>query len=149
VVRALAVVVALVWFATGCGDDVAVQPTIDGSPPSGFVAMLTDEIVTLDDGMIKWSTIWELCWDRYPAAETYEIETITGEGVVPGVENQDATCLSIEAAAGQNPATEGLKLRDLHLSTTAGQLAYRVRAVLSDDRVSEWSPVFAVGEAAP
>ena len=74
------------------------------------------------------------------------MQTLTGEGTSRKLRRQHDTCSRIEAAAGENAKEKGLANRDLLLAMQSGQLAYRVRAVLDGDRVSEWSSVMMVGE---
>ncbi len=115
-------------------------------PPSGMKMTLEDEVRDLPDGRIAWSTYWKLCWEPYAGAVAYEMQTLTGEGTSRKLRRQHDTCLRIEAAAGENAKEKGLVNRDLLLALQSGQLAYRIRAVLDGDRVSEWSSVMMVGE---
>jgi hypothetical protein len=71
---------------------------------------------------------------------------VTGEGTSRKLRRQQDTCLRIEAAARENAKGKGLVNRDLLLAMQSGQLAYRMRAVLDGNRVSEWSSVMMVGE---
>ena len=93
-----------------------------------------------------WSTYWKLCWDLYPQATAYELQTVTGEGNSPKLRRQSERCFRIEAAGGENEKSQGLVNRTMLLLLQAGQLAYRVRAVFSNGRVSAWSPAMAVGK---
>lgn len=113
----------------------------------GLVATLEDEVRDLPGERIAWATYWKLCWQSYPGAKGYELETLTGEGASPKLRRQSEPCLRIEAAAGENEKSRGLLNREVLLALQSGQLAYRVRAVLDGNRVSEWSPPLAVGEA--
>ena len=47
----------------------------------GIIAMLEDEVQDLPIKGIAWSTYWKLCWDSYPEANAYELQTVVGEGV--------------------------------------------------------------------
>ncbi|MBI3966648.1 MAG: hypothetical protein HY329_13520 [Chloroflexi bacterium] len=122
------------------------EPTIVSPPVSGLITELQDEVRDLPGDRIAWSTFWRLCWASYPGAEAYELMTLTGEGISPRLRRQSDRCFRIEAAAGQNEKAFGLAKRDVQLTLQAGQLAYRVRAVLSGSRVSEWSEAAPVGE---
>jgi hypothetical protein len=114
---------------------------------SGLVTTLEDEVRDLPNGQIAWSTYWKLCWDAYAGAQEYELGPMTGEGGGRRLVRQAGTCLRIEVAKGQNAKAQGLFNRDLMLASLSGQLAYRVRAVLGDGRVSQWSPLAIVGQS--
>ena len=118
-------------------------------PPavSELVATLEDEVRDLPGEKIAWSTYWKLCWAESPGAQAYELQTVTGEGTSPRLRRQRERCFRLQAAAGENHKAQGLLNRELQLALQQGQLAYRVRTVLSDGRVSEWSPVLTVGKA--
>lgn len=111
------------------------------------MATLEDEVRELPGERIAWSTHWKLCWESYPEAKAYEIQTLTGEGASRRLRRQSERCLRIEAAAGENDKGLGLLNREVLLALQSAQLAYRVRAILHDNRVSEWSPPMAVGQA--
>lgn len=119
------------------------------TPVSGFAATLHDDVQELPEGRVAWSTEWRLCWAPYPRARGYEVQVVTGEGPSPRLLEQPGTCLDLEVAAGDNRRAEGLRGRDAQLLMQAGQLGYRVRAVLPRGRVSAWSPQLAVGEETP
>lgn len=72
---------------------------------------------------------------------------MTGEGSARRVRRQSERCFRLQAAAGENSKAQGLLNRDLQLAMQQGQLAYRVRAVRKDGRMSEWSLPQAVGKA--
>jgi hypothetical protein len=116
---------------------------------SGITATLQDEVRDLPNEMIAWSTNWKLCWAAYPNATGYELQTVTGEGTSKKIRAQSDNCFGLQAAAGENPKAKGLLNRELQLALQRGQLAYRVRAVLPDDRRSEWSAAIAVGKEIP
>lgn len=115
-------------------------------PPTGLVASLEDEVRTLEEGRITWSIYWKLCWQPYPGAQHYELQTLTAEGSSPKLHPHHDTCFRIQAAAGEDATAQAPLNRDALLALQAGQLAYRVRAVLKDERVSAWSTPIAVGE---
>lgn len=118
------------------------------APPVGeIVATLEDEVRELPSKRIAWSTYWKLCWQSYPGAKAYELQPLTSEGASPKLRRQSDRCFRLQAAAGQNHKSQGLFNRKAILSLQASQLAYRVRAVLDDNFVSEWSPDIAVGTA--
>jgi len=120
---------------------------VSGPPVEGLNATLKDEVRDLPVDRIAWSTYWELCWEPYPGAEAYELETLTGEGEASSeLRRQEENCFRIKAAAGENKKSEGLKTRDVQLALQQGQLAYRVRAVLGEGHVSEWSKPVPVGK---
>lgn len=116
-------------------------------PVSEIVATLEDSVQELPGKRIAWSTYWKLCWQSYPGAKTYELQTLTSEGVSPSLRRISDRCFRLQAAAGQNHKSQGLFNRKAILSLRTSQLAYRVRAVLDENRVSEWSPDMAVGKA--
>jgi hypothetical protein len=120
---------------------VEVSPAI-----ADLVATLEDEVEELPEERIRWSTYWKLCWSPYPNAVAYELQTVTSEGISPKLKHQSDRCYRLQAAAGENAKASGFVNRDLTLGTHAVQLGYRVRAVLYDNRVTEWSPVMPVGE---
>ena len=126
--------------------DLSEAPTALTPPVGGLVTTLQDEVHNLPEGRIAWSAYWKLCWEEYPGAAAYELQTVTGEGISPKLRRQSEHCFRIEAAKGENEKSQGLVNRDLLLALQAGQLAYRVRAVLADNRTSAWSAAYAVGE---
>ena len=138
---------ASLLLLTSCASSDAPE-IVSGPPVEGLTATLEDEVRDLPGGRIAWSTHWELCWKPYPgAAEAYELKTLTGEGEVSGeLRRQEENCFRIKAAAGENEKSEGLKTRDVQLALQQSQLAYRVRAVLGEGRVSEWSKPVPVGK---
>jgi hypothetical protein len=107
------------------------QPQVVQPSVTGLVSTLSDEVEELPSDLIRWSTYWQLCWEPYPEAKEYELQTVLVEG--------------IQAASNENQKSQGLLNRDLILLMHKIQLGYRVRAVLDNNRVSEWSQVMAVG----
>ena len=137
---------SLLLLPTSCASSEAPE-VVSGPPVGGLSTTLQDEVRDLPGGRIAWSTHWELCWKPYPGAEAYELKTLTGEGEVSGgLRRQEENCFRIKAAAGENKKSEGLKTRDVQLALQQSQLAYRVRAVLGEGRVSEWSKPVPVGK---
>lgn len=130
------------------GDPSAAAPAGVHPPVRGLVATLEDEVHDLPGERMAWATYWTLCWERYPGALAYELETLTGEGASPKLRRQREPCVRIEVVKGKNARQQGFVNREVLLALASGQLAYRVRAVLDNNRVSEWSPPVAVGEAA-
>lgn len=130
-----------------------VQHSTPSSPPTAlppidkFSTTLEDEVRDAGTDRIRWSTYWKLCWDEYPGAIAYELQTITAEGSSPKLRRQPSECLRVEMVAGENKRSQGLLRREQMLGLQAGQLAYRVRAVLGDNRVTEWSQSMAIGKA--
>lgn len=124
-------------------------PPIASRPVQGIVATLEDKVQELPNQRIAWSTYWKLCWDKYPEAIGYELQTVTGEGKSPKLRQQTSRCFLLQTAAGNNKKSQGLLNRDAILSFQAAQLSYRVRAVLKGDRKSQWSPAWSVGEPTP
>lgn len=94
---------------------------------------------------MAWTTYWKLCWNAYPGAQGYELETLTGEGVSRKLRRQTETCFRLDIAKGQNEKAKGLFNRELMLASIAGQMAYRVRATLDGNRATQWSPLLEVG----
>ncbi|MFN6465324.1 MAG: hypothetical protein RMZ41_026375 [Nostoc sp. DedVER02] len=114
-------------------------------PVTGLVSTLSDEVEELPSDLIRWSTYWQLCWEPYPEAKEYELQTVLMEGKSPKLKRQSDRCFRIQAASNENQKSQGLLNRELILLMHKIQLGYRVRAVLDNNRVSEWSPVMAVG----
>ncbi|TFI50788.1 hypothetical protein BLD44_029670 [Mastigocladus laminosus UU774] len=114
-------------------------------PITGLVSTLSDEVEELPAQMIRWSTYWQLCWEPYPEAKEYELQKVLMEGKSPKLQHQSDRCFRLQAASNENQKSQGLLNRELILLMHKIQLGYRVRAVLDKNRVSEWSPVMAVG----
>ncbi|BAT54500.1 hypothetical protein NOS3756_34710 [Nostoc sp. NIES-3756] len=121
------------------------QSEVIQPPVTGLVSTLSDEVEELPSDLIRWSTYWQLCWEPYPEAKEYELQTVLVEGKSPKLKRQSDRCFRIQAASNENQKSQGLLNRELILLMHKIQLGYRVRAVLDDNRVSEWSPVMAVG----
>ncbi|MBE9005542.1 hypothetical protein IQ259_10910 [Fortiea sp. LEGE XX443] len=121
------------------------QPQVVQPPVNGLVSTLSDEIKELPSELIRWSTYWQLCWEPYPEAKEYELQTVLVEGKSPKLKRQSDRCFRIQAASNENQKSQGLLNRELILLMHKIQLGYRVRAVLDKNCVSEWSPVMAVG----
>lgn len=121
------------------------QPQVVQPPITGLVSTLSDEVEELPSDLIRWSTYWQLCWEPYPEAKEYELQTVLVEGKSPKLKRQSDRCFRIQAASNENQKSQGLLNRELILLMHKIQLGYRVRAVLDNNRVSEWSPVMAVG----
>ena len=122
-----------------CSVSLAGGPELVKPPVSGLESTLEDVAQDLSGGRIRWSTHWRLCWTQYPGARAYELQAQTIEGVAPNPSRQTGRCFRIEVAAGENDKSQGFFNRDLLLTLQSAQLAYRVRAVLDTNRVSEWS----------
>lgn len=137
-------ILALLVLA-GCSQSAGSPAGVMQPAVTGLVATLEDDVRDLPNARIAWSTYWKLCWSPYPGATEYELQSLTGEGASPKLRRQRDTCLRVQAAAGENDKAQGLLNRDVQLSLQRGQLAYRVRAILSGNRVSEWSRSVAVG----
>ena len=121
------------------------QPQAVQPPVTGLVSTLSDEVEELPAELIRWSTYWQLCWEPYPEAKEYELQTVLMQGRSPKLERQSDRCFRIQAASNENQKSQGLLNREVILLMHKIQLGYRVRAVLDGNRVSEWSPVMAVG----
>lgn len=144
---ALAGMLVAAIVACGCSDDDADRSRPKGlAPPTGLRTSLLDEIAPMLGDRIRWSTFWRLCWEAYPGATAYELRPLTGEGDPGRLRRQTARCFRIQAAAGENTRSRGLALREEQLALQQGQLAYAVRAILEDGRVTSWSAAVAVGE---
>lgn len=126
-------------------DITSYQPQVVEPPVTGLVSTLSDEVEELPQELIRWSTYWQFCWEPYPEAKVYELQTVLMEGKSPKLQRQSDRCFHLQAASNENLKSQGLLNRDLILLVHKTQLAYRVRAVLDNNRVSEWSPVVAVG----
>ncbi|MBD0265186.1 MAG: hypothetical protein ICV78_21420, partial [Tolypothrix sp. Co-bin9] len=72
-------------------------------------------------------------------------QTVLVEGKSPKLKRQSDRCFRLQAASNENQKSQGLLNREVILLMHKIQLGYRVRAVLDGNRVSEWSPVMAVG----
>ncbi|MCC5631455.1 hypothetical protein [Nostoc sphaeroides] len=114
-------------------------------PVTGLTSTLSDEVKELPTELIRWSTYWQLCWQPYPEAKEYELQAVLMEGKSPKLRRQSDRCFRIQAASNENQKSLGLLNRELILLTHKIQLGYRVRAVLDDNHVSQWSEVMAVG----
>ena len=121
------------------------QPQAVQPPVTGLVSTLSDEVEELPAELIRWSTYWQLCWEPYPEAKEYELQAVLMQGRSPKLERQSDRCFRIQAASNENQKSQGLLNREVILLMHKIQLGYRVRAVLDGNRVSEWSPVMAVG----
>ncbi|WP_242059119.1 MULTISPECIES: hypothetical protein [Nostoc] len=121
------------------------QPQVVQPSVTGLVSTLSDEVEELPSDLIRWSTYWQFCWEPYPEAKEYELQTVLVEGKSPKLKRQSDRCFRIQAASNENQKSQGLLNRDLILLMHKIQLGYRVRAVLDNNRVSEWSQVMAVG----
>jgi hypothetical protein len=121
------------------------QPPVVQPSVTGLVSTLSDEVEELPSDLIRWSTYWQLCWEPYPEAKEYELQTVLVEGKSPKLKRQSDRCFRIQAASNENQKSQGLLNRDLILLMHKIQLGYRVRAILDNNRVSEWSQVMAVG----
>ncbi|WP_230966185.1 hypothetical protein [Nostoc sp. NZL] len=121
------------------------QPQVVQPSVTGLVSTLSDEVKELPSDLIRWSTYWQLCWEPYPEAKEYELQTVLVEGKSPKLKRQSDRCFRIQAASNENQKSQGLLNRDVILLMHKIQLGYRVRAVLDNNRVSEWSQVMAVG----
>ncbi len=121
------------------------QPQILQTPITGLVSTLSDEVEELPSDLIRWSTYWQLCWEPYPDAKEYELQKVLADGASPKLQRQSDRCFSIQAASNENQKSQGLLNRELILLMHKIQLGYRVRAVLDDNHVSQWSEVMAVG----
>lgn len=121
------------------------SPQVVQPPVTGLVSTLSDEVKESTTNLINWSTYWNLCWEAYPGAKEYELQKVLVDGESPDLQRQSDRCFHLQAASNQNLKSQGLLNRDLILLVHKTQLAYRVRAVLDDNRVSEWSTVMAVG----
>lgn len=144
---AVTAVLALALIAPACGHAAppGVEPQVTGPPPQHLVVRLEDERHPLADGRVAWRTWWELCWDPYPGARSYEVQVVTGEGVSPRLREQTDRCIRTEAAAGEDSPEALEAKRTTLLVLQEGQLADQVRAVTADDRRSEWTPPQPVG----
>ncbi|MDZ8225542.1 hypothetical protein [Nostoc sp. ChiVER01] len=114
-------------------------------PITGLTSTLSDEVKELPTELIRWSTYWQLCWQPYPEAKEYELQAVFMEGKSPKLRRQSDRCFRIQAASNENQKSQGLLNRELILLMHKIQLGYRVRAVLDDNHVSQWSEVMAVG----
>jgi hypothetical protein len=121
------------------------QPEVVQPPVTGLVSTLSDEVEELPAQLIRWSTYWQLCWQPYPEAKEYELQAVLMQGKSPKLQRQSDRCFRIQAASNENQKSQGLLNRELILLMHKIQLGYRVRAVLDNNRVSEWSQVMAVG----
>ena len=121
------------------------QPQVVQPPVTGVVTTLSDEVEELPSDLIRWSTYWQLCWEPYPEAKEYELQTVLVDGASPKLQHQSDRCFRLQAASNENLKSQGLLNREVILLMHKVQLGYRVRAVLDHNRVSEWSQVMAVG----
>ena len=122
-----------------CSISLAGGPEVVKPPVSGIESTLDDVAQDLSGQRIRWSTYWRLCWTEYPGARAYELQAQTIEGIAPNLRRQTDRCIRIEVAAGENDKSQGFLNRELLLTLQSAHLAYRVRAVLDNNRFSEWS----------
>lgn len=122
-----------------CSAPSAAGTSGDLPPVAGLVASLEDETRQLEGGRQRWSTYWRLCWTPYPGAGGYELQTVTSEGRSPKLRTQTDPCYRLQVAAGENATAMGLQGREVQMQMQSSQLAFRVRAILSDGRRSGWS----------
>jgi hypothetical protein len=142
----LLAVLCLALFLAACSAPAAAVK--DAAPAAmGMVADLQDEMRDLPGNRVAWATYWRLCWVGHPEASFYEIQSMTGEGSSRNLRRQSESCLRVEVARGENERELEMHNRRMLLAMAGGQLAFRVRAVLSDGRVGAWSAPMAVGEA--
>lgn len=143
--RFFAAVTILLLLTAGCGQKPEQRVGVS-LPIQNLTAELEDEVHDLSGGEIKWSTYWRLCWADYAGAREYELQALTSEGASDKLRRQTDRCFRLEVAAGQNPKTQGLLKRDLQLAMRSSELAYRVRAVLADGKLSEWSKPLSIAK---
>lgn len=113
-------------------------------PVTGIRTALRDTVANLPGGQIAWSTYWQLCWAPYAGAQAYELQVSTAEGTSPKLRRRLDSCFRLQVATGQNAKAQGLLDRERLLDLQAGQLSFRVRAVLGPAAFSEWSPASVV-----
>jgi hypothetical protein len=130
-----------IWGTSSLAAQQVVKP-----PVTGIVTVLEDEVTELPNQRISWSTYWKLCWQPYSGAAFYELQAVTMEGISPKLHRLTDHCFRLQAATNENLNSQGLLNRELMLSLIAAQLSYRLRAVLDDSQVSEWSVTMPVGE---
>jgi hypothetical protein len=121
------------------------QSQVVQPPITGLVTTLSDEVEELPSDLIRWSTYWQMCWEPYPEAKEYELQKVLVDGASPKLQHQSDRCFRLQAASNENLKSQGLLNREVILLMHKVQLGYRVRAVLDNNRVSEWSEVMAVG----
>ncbi|WP_375419360.1 hypothetical protein [uncultured Hymenobacter sp.] len=78
---------------------------------TGLRTSLMDAVAQLPDGQIAWATHWQLCWQPYSGAQTYELQVTTDEGTSPKLRRRMAPCYRLQVAAGQNAQSQGLRNR--------------------------------------
>lgn len=135
---------SLLWLSSCREGEKAQEQKPYTGPVQGMRTSLEDEVAELANGQIGWSTYWKLCWEKYPQAEAYELQTITSEGSSARLKRVNSPCYRLQVAAGKNNKTQGLLNRKQLLSLQTGQLAYKVRAVIKGHTYSEWSKVIQV-----
>ena len=154
-----------VWLACSGGTALAAVPHSHGhhhaesadeatasslpAAPGGLTRSLQDVRRPSGRGRIAWSTEWKLCGKPVAGAKHYEKRLLTSEGAPRKPERINTTCFRVEAAAGENPSSEGLPRRDLMLSMQAAQSAIQIRAVFPDGHTTAWTAEQPVGEIRP
>lgn len=140
-----AITILTLFLAAACGRKTDQRVSV-APPVQNLSATLEDEVHELPGEEIKWSTYWRLCWADYKGVSEYQLQALTSEGASDKLRRQSERCFRLEVAAGENPKTQGLLNRDLQLAMRSSELAYRVRAVLDDGQVSEWSKALSVAK---
>jgi hypothetical protein len=165
VMRITPVVACAAWLACSCGTALAAVPHSHGhhhsepadeaaasslpAAPGGLTITLQDVKRPSGRGRIAWSTYWKLCWQPVAGAKYFEKRLLTSEGAPRKPERINTTCFRVEAAAGENPSSEGLPKRDLMLSMQAAQSAVQIRAVFRDGHTTAWTAEQPIGEIRP
>ncbi len=129
-------------------EDAATASSLPAAP-GGLTKTLQDVKRPSGRGRIAWSTYWKLCWQPVAGAKYYEKRLLTSEGAPRKPARINSNCFRVEAAAGENPSSEGLPKRDLMLSMQAAQSAIQIRAVFPDGQTTAWTAEQAVGEIQP
>jgi hypothetical protein len=145
----VAALLALAAGLTGCSvagpsADEAPAPSAaqQGPAPTLVAARLSDQVNAANG---TWSTTWEACFATGSGggSVTWQAQTLTSEGAVPGVDVLDDQCLELQVATGVGEPDDD-PTREASLAD-AVRLVYQVRAVHPDGTVSPWSEPVAAG----
>lgn len=109
---------------------------VSGAAPRLTSAGLRDGVRDTAEGP-EWTTTWRACFAARPPEGRLEAQALTTEGAARETRPLADGCLSLVVARGEGRRPQRA-LRDEQLFS-AGALAYRVRAVTPDGRVTPWS----------
>jgi hypothetical protein len=116
---------------------------VTGAAPVLASAALVDDV---DPAVGTWSTTWEACFAPAgnEAVASWEVQTVTAEGIAPRVRGLTGRCIDLQLAQGRGTAPVDDPGRTAALAD-AGSLAYQVRGVRADGSATPWTDPVVVG----